>query len=49
MPKPPGFNSKGRRFELSDARQANLAASTQIKPNFDHQDLHESVQDFSGR
>jgi hypothetical protein len=38
-----------RRFGLSDTRQANLAASTQIKPNFDHQDLLESVQDLSGR
>jgi hypothetical protein len=38
-----------RRFGLSNARQANLAASTQIKPDFDHQDLLESVQDLSGR
>jgi hypothetical protein len=26
-----------RRFGLSNAWQANLAASTQIKPDFDHQ------------
>ena len=38
-----------RRLGLSDAWQANLAAWTQIKPNFDHQDLLESVQDLSGR
>jgi hypothetical protein len=31
-----------RRFGLSNARQANLAASTQIKPDFNHQDLLET-------
>ena len=38
-----------RRLGLSDAREANLAAWTQIKPDLDHQDLLESVQDLSGR
>jgi hypothetical protein len=38
-----------RRLGLSDTRQANLAASTLIKPDFDHQDLLESVQDLSRR
>ena len=38
-----------RRLRLSDARQANSAASTQIEPDLDHQDLLESVQDLSGR
>jgi hypothetical protein len=37
-----------RRFGLSDTRQAHLAASTQIKPDVDHQDLLERVQDLSG-
>ena len=38
-----------RRFGLSNARQTNLATATQIKPDFNHQDLLESVQDLSGR
>jgi hypothetical protein len=38
-----------RCFGLSNARQANLATSTEVKPDFDHQDLLESVQDLSGR
>jgi hypothetical protein len=39
----------GRRFGLSDPRQTDLAASAQIKPDFDHQDLPEGVQDLNGR
>jgi hypothetical protein len=34
---------------LSDARQADLAASAQIEPDFDQKDLLEGVQDLSGR
>jgi hypothetical protein len=36
------------RFGLGDPRQTDLAASTQIEPDFNHQDLLESVQDLSG-
>ena len=34
---------------MSDARQADLAASAQIEPDFDQKDLLEGVQDLSGR
>jgi hypothetical protein len=35
------------RFGLRDSRRTDLAASAQIKPDFDYQDLPESVQDLS--
>jgi hypothetical protein len=37
-----------RRFGLGDPRQTDLTSSAQIEPDFNHQDLLESVQDLSG-